>query len=421
MKKTELLKLSVGQIGNAMAFMVMFLFMPTYFKTEIFTGHPLENTLSFLIIAISFTAGALTYIFAGYLSDRTRTRWGKRRPFFLAVIPSGIAYILLGIIIPSASLITMFIFLALMATTYAMLYRLEYCSYWSLYMDLTAPEERVTTSITFNLFGTVGTAAALVLTPILEKIFPYHIITLLVGSIFIGSVLFAFFFGPREDLTKFQNDLEQRTLIKTLKETVTDRNFFYYLVGSFFFVLGYSISVLVLIPFLRNQSIDLLIMLPFIVPAVIFYFIFFNRIAKTRGGKLQAFKLALKIGILTIPFTIFLGLAGSGALLFIQIFLILLIILFVVIAILTFQYAILMDLSPKGQEATYSGIYLFVIVIPIPISSSLIGPILDFLTYDFLIWPGASLGFAVIFLITVLFITLSYFFLRKIQIKDLSP
>lgn len=418
MKKTDLIKLSIGQIGNALAFMVFFLFMPTYFKNDVFIG-PLENTLSFLIITISFTAGAITYLFAGYLSDKTRTRWGKRRPFFLLVVPSGIAYIFLGFIFP-ISQISMFIFLSLLATIYAVLYRLEYCAYWSLYMDLTAPEERVTTSITFNLFGTLGTVAVLILTPILEELLPFSIITLLVGCIFIGSVLFAFFFGPKENLPEFREELKAQNLIETLKETISDRNFFYYLLASFFFVLGYSTSVLVLIPFLDAQSIDLLLMLPFIIPIAVFYFYFFNKLAKSRG-KLHAFRFSLLIGIFTIPITIFLGLIGTGILLFIQIFLIIAIFLFVVIAILTFQYALLMDLSPPGREATYSGVYLFVIVIPIPIGSALVGPILDFLTFEFLIWPPGTLSFACIFLVTVFFIIISYFFLRKIQMKDQSP
>ncbi|MHA1132081.1 MAG: MFS transporter, partial [Candidatus Helarchaeota archaeon] len=228
MKKAELIRLSVGQIGNACAFMVMFLFLPNYFADNIFVGSPFANTLAFLTITISFTGGAITYLFAGYLSDRTNTRWGKRRPFFLMVIPSGIAYIFLGFNISVFSIGGMFVFLSVMATTYAVLYRLEYCAYWSLYMDLTSPEERITTSITFNLFGTFGTLGALILFPVFEKIFPtnYSLITLIFGLIFIGTVLFAFFFGPREDLTKLGEKSDLDNLLTTLKETTADRDFF---------------------------------------------------------------------------------------------------------------------------------------------------------------------------------------------------
>jgi hypothetical protein len=125
----------------------------------------------------------------------------------------------------------------------------------------------------------------------------------------------------------------------------------------------------------------------------------------------------MRIGILIIPITIIL-VAGSIPLLFIQTLLIILMLLFVVIAILTFQYAILMDLAPSGKESTYSGVYLFIIVIPIPISSSLTGPILDLLSFDFFIWSGTSFSYAVIFLITFTFLFVSYFFLRKIQAKE---
>jgi len=416
MKKTDLIKLSVGQIGNAMAFMVMFLFLPKYYESTVFAGYELAYTLSYLVITISFTAGAITYLFAGYLSDRTRTRWGKRRPFFLLVIPSGIAYLFLGIVIPSFSIIAMFIFFSIMASIYAVLYRLEYCAFWSLYMDLTAPEERITTSIIFNLFGTVGTISALVLTPVLEKFLSYFHITLIVGTLFIGSVLFAFLLGPRENLDKLGQVDTSTSFFKTIKQTVSDRNFRYYLLASFFFVLGYSISVLILIPFLKDQATDLLGMLPFVIPIAVAYFIIYGRLAKA-WGRLKTFKFAMRIGILIIPITIFL-VAGSIPLLFIQTLLIILMLLFVVIAILTFQYAILMDLAPSGKESTYSGVYLFIIVIPIPISSSLTGPILDLLSFDFFIWSGTSFSYAVIFLITFTFLFVSYFFLRKIQAKE---
>ncbi|NVM31194.1 MAG: MFS transporter [Candidatus Helarchaeota archaeon] len=420
MKKTELLKLSVGQIGNAMAFMVMFLFLPDYFADHIFVGHEFPNTLAFLTITISFTAGAITYLFAGYLSDKTKTRWGKRRPYFLLVIPSGIAYIFLGLSIPGFSVEAMFAFLSVMATTYAVLYRLEYCSYWALYMDQTEPDERISTSITFNLFGTIGTVGALLLFPILEYILPYLTITLIFGVIFIGTVLFAFFFGPREDLSKLGKATEMSNFFKTLKETTTDRNFFFYLLASFFFVLGYSISTLTLVDFLDAQTIDLLVMLPFVIPVALLYFFLFGRLAKSRG-RLQAFKLVISVGILMVPFTLFLGIFGEGTLLFIQVFLIISIILFVVIAILTFQYAILMDLAPSGREATYSGVYLFVIVIPIPIASTLAGLLLDlpliFPGIQFLIWQDLALSFALIFLINVIFLSVSYIFLRAIREK----
>ncbi len=420
MKKTELIKLSVGQIGNAMAFMVMFLFLPDYFADNIFVGHKFANTLGFLTITISFTAGAITYLFAGYLSDKTKTRWGKRRPYFLLVIPSGIAYIFLGLVIPGFSVEAMFVFLTIMATTYAVLYRIEYCSYWALYMDLTEPDERISTSITFNLFGSVGTVGALLLFPILEKILPYFTITLIFGMAFLGTVLFAFFFGPREDLSKLGQETEMSNLLRTLKETTSDRNFRFYLFASFFFVIGYSISVLTLVDFLDAQTIDLLVMIPFIIPVAIFYFILFGRLAKKRG-RLQAFKLVIFIGIILVPFTLFLGIFGQGALLFLQVFLIISIILFVVIAILTYQYAILMDLAPTGREAIYSGVYLFVIVIPIPISSTLAGVIQDFPTIfpglSFFIWQDLALSFALIFLINVTFLSISYFFLRAIREK----
>ena len=329
----------------------MFLFLPAYLMANIFIVPGLQNTLSYSIITISFTVGAITYIFAGYLSDKIRTRFGKRRPFFLLAIPAAIAFIFLGFPFSSSDVVGSFIGLAVIATTYAVLYRLEYCAYWALYMDLTDEHERISTSIIFNLFGTVGTVLALVLTPVLLEIIDFFTITLIIGLVLMATVMFAFFFGPKEDLEKMKMEDEMgkppMKIIDTLKETISNRSFAIYLIASFFFVLGFQVSVLILIPYLEIQTISILQMLPFLFPPVIFYFYLFNRLAKS-WGKIRAFKFVLLVGICTIPITMFLGVVGTGISMFIQVFIIICIILFVVIAIPTFEYAILMDLAPPG-------------------------------------------------------------------------
>jgi len=415
MKKSDLLKLSVGNIGNAWAFMMIFLFLPNFLIEDIFTGDPLANTLAYSVITISITAGAITYLFAGYISDKTMTRWGKRRPFFLLAIPAGICYLFLGAVSSSAPVMTNFIFVTIIATVYAVLDRMQYCCYWSLYMDLTNPEERITTSVTFNMFGLIGTVGALFLTPILNKFLPFSTIIILVAGVYMATILFAFFFGPREDVEKLQDKRETQGYFTCLKECVRERNFLIYLIATFFFVLGYSISVLILIPFIEYHSIGITYMLIALLPVALFYFYIFNRLAKT-WGRLKAFKFALLVGIITLPICVFLA-AGLVPLQFIPVFFIIVIILQVVIGILTFQYAVLMDLTLEGREAFFAGLFLFVIVIPIPVSSSLIGPIRDFLSYEYLIWSGENFSFIVIFLITAIFLLVSYLFLRKIKIK----
>jgi maltose/moltooligosaccharide transporter len=423
MKKSELLKLSIGQIGNAMAFNLVLLFLPTYFIKQVFTGSPIANTLGFMILATTFIVGSIAFIYAGQLSDRTKTRWGKRRPFFLCAIPSGIGFILLGVILPSASELLMFIFLASMAVVFSVFYRLEFCAYWSLYMDKTEPEERVTASITFNLFGTVGVVGAIALMAIFEipvidlGTVPGIVVTLIAGGTLIVAMLFVFLFGPKEDLSKIKIEQERESIISTLKTTAKDRNFFYYMIASFFFVLGYTFSVINLMPFLEATSLNLAYLFPFALPIAVLFFYLISRAANSMG-RFPTFKRALIICISTIPLCTFLGIVGTGAVFFVQTLAIVLILLFTVIAILTFQYALLMDLAPEGKEATYSGVYLFVIDIPMLVASLSNGPILDFLEFDFFIWSGASFGFAIIFMITSISLLVSYLFLRKVRIDQ---
>ncbi len=413
------MKLSVGNVGNAWAFMMIFLFLPNFLINNIFTGHELANTLAYSVITISITAGAITYLFAGYISDKVITRWGKRRPFFLLAIPAGICYLFLGVLSPSTPVMTNFIFVTIIATVYAVLDRVQYCAFWSLYMDLTNPEERITTSVTFNMFGLIGTVGALFVTPILSEpplSIPFSTVIVIVGVVYIGTILFALFLGPREDIEKLRKMPKTESYFTCLSECLGERNFLKYLFATFFFVLGYSISVLILMPFIELHSIAIIYMLIALLPVALFYFYIFNRLAKTKG-RITTFKLTLLIGTLTLPICMFLA-AGSIPTHFIQVFLIIVLILQVVIGVLTFQYAVLMDLALEGREAFFAGLFLFVIVIPIPVSSALIGPIRDFLSVNYLIWQGANFSFAIIFAITAGFLLISYLILRTIKIKE---
>lgn len=431
--------------------MIFYFLLPEFYKLKVFTPSleaiglkdALLNTITFSIITIPFAISAVMYVFAGYLSDRTRTRFGKRRPFFLLVIPAAVCYILLGInpsILVSMGFPFNFILIIGLATGYAVLYRIIYCSYWSFYMDLTEPKERVNTSVIFNLFGMIGTIGAFIVPTFLGEVESYFELLIIVGLVYMGLVLFVFFLGPKEDLQKIKEmdsrGIKQPGFIKSLKESVQNKNFKYYMILSFFYTVGYSLITTIFIDFLTFKQ--LFIPVEFwqvflvLIPVAVFGFYIYGKLAK-KWTKIKAFKFGLAIGFIVQPFMIFLAVQGPPIFLVIEILMIFGLLLFVLIAILTFQYAILMDITPPEKEATYSGIYLFVTVIGMPVASGLIGPISDGFNslgpiFNFWLFrsgtvedndvSGHDFSYALFVLIASILYLVTFLLLRKVKYKE---
>ncbi|MHA1753825.1 MAG: MFS transporter [Candidatus Helarchaeota archaeon] len=442
--KLELIKLSVGMIGNSFAYMIFYFLLPVFYKEYVFKPSlsllgldNILNTVSFSMITIPFAISALVYIFSGHISDKTRTRFGRRRPYLLLVIPSAACFIFLGL--PPNILISMgfpqnYILLLILGTLYVSLYRILYCNYIALYVDLTPPNQRVSASISINLFGMIGTIATFIIPLVFEGMSSFLEITALVGSIYLLLMLFVFFLGHKEDLEKINKiDLKEKIpgFFKSFKDSITDYNFKYYLSASFFFVLAYSLMTTVFMDFLKFKQTYIPvefwnIFLVLLIVAV-FGFWFYSKMSKKRG-KIPTFKIALYIGFLVQPFMIFLGIAGSPLSLIIQLIIVFAILLFVLLAVLTFQNAILMDIAPPDKEATYSGIWLFVSVIGMPVASGLVGlindvfingpPILNFWIYRTGEYPGHDFAYALLLLIASISYFISYLFLRKVKYKE---
>lgn len=421
--------------------------MPAFYKENVFsislTAVGLEgilDTVSFSLITIPFAISAVVFIFSGYLSDRIRTRFGRRRPFLLLVIPSAACYILLGL--PPSFLISIgfpfnYILLLIFGILYTVLYRMVICAYTALYIDLTDPMDRMTSSISLNLFGMIGTIGAFVIPVLIEDITTYLPLTITVGLLYMGFMVFAFIFGPREDLEKIkQMDLKgikQPGFIKSLKESLKDTNFKFYLIAAFLLVLAYSMMTSVFIDFFNfKQSyipVEFFHLFLTLLPTAIFAFWFYNKLSKIKT-RLGSYKIGLYVGFLIQPFLIFLTIIGNPISLMIQLFFSFCLLLFVLLAVLSFQNAILMDITPKNKEATYSGLFLFISVIGMPIASGLVGlindlfrdapSVLNFWIYRNEGYPGHDFAYALMILISALFYFLGYLMLRKVKYKEID-
>ncbi|MHA1649092.1 MAG: MFS transporter [Candidatus Helarchaeota archaeon] len=437
MKKSELLRLSFGQVGMVLSYNVLTMNLQDYFQKTAFSPYPdLAWLYAFSIITIAFTAGAFTYLFAGWLSDKTYLRWG-RRPYLLFSIPGAVALTLLGLNYISLPLASVFILLSCLATIYMVTYRIMYTSYFAIYQDLTAPEDRVKTTVIFTIFGVIGIAGAIVIP--LAPSDPngnYVFVTLICSLIYVATVLFAFFFGPKEDIERKQEKFHQQPgVLKAIKETFKDKNFKNYAISAFFSAFTYSMVMFILKPFLdwkTNPTLDhprptvipisFMLILGTILPIALCMFYFCNYASK-RWGKRTFFKRTLMFGFISFPVLMFLSNQGSPISLIVQLYIVIIIILFVVIVTLSLQNAILMDITPEGKEATYTGVFFFFVVIPFPIASQLAGTFLTIFDYNvsnfwFGTQDGSDFAYGILSVIMALALFLSWLFLRRVKYEE---
>jgi glycoside/pentoside/hexuronide:cation symporter, GPH family len=150
----------VGDAGiNLADTMVGLLF--AIFLTDVIGLRP---SLAALAVFIGRTSDYLNDPLIGYLSDRVRTRWGRRRPFLLlGAIPFAIAYSLLWWLPPIQSQVGLAIYYGIAFVLYDTTATVLYMPYFALTPELTSDYDERTTLTTYRMaFSILGAMIAYV-------------------------------------------------------------------------------------------------------------------------------------------------------------------------------------------------------------------------------------------------------------------
>jgi GPH family glycoside/pentoside/hexuronide:cation symporter len=194
---------AIGALGAAVGPGTIIPFWYTFFLTDI-ARVKLGFVSLFWIIVTAWDA--INNPIVGFLSDRTRTRWGRRRPFLLfGAIPFGVLFILLWWVPPTSNQGLIFGYYLVVYLLFETTASVVVCPHLALSPELTLDHDERSTLVMYRM---VITIAAGVLVPVLFGIFilpqfpnrdpiPFQLLAYICGAGSAAALLITFW-GTRE-------------------------------------------------------------------------------------------------------------------------------------------------------------------------------------------------------------------------------
>lgn len=243
----------------------------------------------FMVTVVGMPPGLLAIIFIvgrswdfindpiiGHLSDRTRTRWGRRRPFLLfGAIPFGLSFILLWLS-PNFSTAGLIVYYSLAYIVYEALATTVYMPYFALTPELTDDYDERTKLTSFRMmFNILGSLTAYIL-PLLiignwDTATNSTVLTMaVVAAALAASPLFLVFAGTREKKEYQRESLPK--FIPSLKAAFKNRPFVF---GALMYLFTWMTIVVVesnlqffILYIVQRQSQNMIIMVSIFVTAI---------------------------------------------------------------------------------------------------------------------------------------------------------
>ena len=198
LKKREKIAYGLGDLGNNVAYGAMGFYL-VFFLTDVAGISPIWAGYIFMIVRMW---NAVFDLIIGVLSDRTKTRYGRRRPYLLfGAIPLSISFALLWQLF-FKDMSQMIIYYTIAGIFFSTMYSLVAIPYNSLLPEMSQDyDERTSISGYKMAFSFVGSLlSAMGVTLIVDTLYPgksmysvsYPVMGLILGSVITITVLLAF-------------------------------------------------------------------------------------------------------------------------------------------------------------------------------------------------------------------------------------
>jgi len=185
---------------------------------------------------------------AGFISDSTRTRWGRRIPYiFLGSIPFGLAYFLLWAPpFTSADMTALFLYFLLFICLFDTMYTIVVINWASLYPEMYPTlRERAQVNSYRQTFGMIGLIIGIALPPLIFGAIGWAKMGAIFGAIIAAAYLVALA-GSRENL-KYSKD-KPLPLMKAISATFGNIPFMIFVSSNLLIQYAFTM-VLAIIPF----------------------------------------------------------------------------------------------------------------------------------------------------------------------------
>jgi GPH family glycoside/pentoside/hexuronide:cation symporter len=209
-----------------------------------------------IAIAIGLHWDYINDLFIGHISDRTRTRWGRRRPYLLfGALPFALFFTLMWWLPPIANRIALVVYYAVLYVLFEAAATVVYMPYMALTPELTQDyDERTSISTIRMFFSIVGSLVAFTIPMMIVDGFrPEHAGRVLIMGLSFAIVsaipLILVFLGTRERLEFMQQ--EQPSLRQSIRAVRGNRPFFFGLGIYLFTWISFSILQVMLLYFIK--------------------------------------------------------------------------------------------------------------------------------------------------------------------------
>ncbi|MFX1451185.1 MAG: MFS transporter [Promethearchaeota archaeon] len=255
MKKRDKIIYGSGRLGSSILLQLVG-FLSFYLYFEIFLLDPFLNGIA---NAIAKLVIAYSGFHMGYISDKTKSRWGRRKPFILIGAPS-LAFTFIMLFIPhifnlnivkafgitlSGNDFSLFIYLLIFSSGFNFFYGFLLTPYQAWMPELTEEHERIEVSAYQNFFNVAAAGVSTVITFMFPVAFtgkgmaliPY--IVLICGIIQIVGYILPFI-TLQEDKERFIAQPDLKTELKVVWE---NKNYMLWLVAQGFFSIAFTIII----------------------------------------------------------------------------------------------------------------------------------------------------------------------------------